>query len=320
MGETGGGAAQLLTAQWERGREYEIRDGLIRPLPGSQGEPYDPFEGFREDRNPDREYSNKVAVRRREPEAPRDAYLAASRLDENSPQQVCEFVRQWGILGIFQDRLVQLRRVFDPGRVQYEFTDPSLSVGGVYPAPGGLRSDALIRVSPPDWGRPGLAGEGEAFDVVPLGEYAAMFFPDVEPESIPSIGSDRFFAELCEPLGEFQIEVRRLRLITKLASGTDPLNVPLAWAALNQRLVRVHPAVRLTPNGLERGWSFPSLLSTFYAALYEDATGGRLRLCTNDRCQRPFIANRADARFCGRRCMDRVKQWNKRHASSPANA
>src|SRR4051794_32891800 len=77
-------------------RTYVVQDGLIRPVPWSHLKPYDPFtgEGHSEKLPPDR-----------------PIYEQLYRLSLSNERAIADFVSTWGILGLFQDRLIQARRV-----------------------------------------------------------------------------------------------------------------------------------------------------------------------------------------------------------------
>jgi len=98
------GNRRALQAGWVR-RRYFIRDGYIRPIQGSEVVVYDPFE----------EYYGTDAAR-----SGRSLYQHLVDLDLSDERAIEEFASRWGLLGLFQHRLVQVSHV---GCDRYDYAD-----------------------------------------------------------------------------------------------------------------------------------------------------------------------------------------------------
>ncbi len=83
-----------LTGCWTR-RRYFVEEGLIQPLPRGATEEYDPFISYY---GSDSTWSG------------RSLYLELLELDIGSEHAIEGFTSRWGLLGLYQHRLVQIRR------------------------------------------------------------------------------------------------------------------------------------------------------------------------------------------------------------------
>ncbi|MGV3723554.1 MAG: hypothetical protein ACO1SX_21875 [Actinomycetota bacterium] len=294
-----------LQTQWSR-RPYFVEGGYLRPVPGEPAEAFDPFEfGY-------------------------GRYLTAlGKLNLDSEESIKAFAMQWGLLGLFQHRLIQARHTGAGGRAD---VIEGLGFLAVRPVPdGGLRprpSTVLIQ-----------SADG-VIEEAPLEAFYQRYFPqfDVTPEAfyrneIPPIRNPMAaLAHVCEPLDDFRAAVREFRAVSRLCTAAQNGTLPAGYphpsghgyvettdeADLREAFARntrqVHPGpLRSVSDGWRMKWHFPSLLSTFYMLLLQDLTGGRLWECAREDCRTPFVrVKRSDQKFCSPTCLNTVKQRNKR--------
>lgn len=286
-------------------REYFIQGSLIRPVAGSEPQPYDPFDGYQHDDSPRKQ-------------AP--IYLEVMALDLEDDRKIRDFCCDWGLLGIFQDRLVQAHHVWGRDSVRgwdveapdlwWQFFDPRYWDAGS-PEAADRKAWVLAEI------------EDGIYDQVPLRKYYSRFFPDIRwehertAEYTPRLYGRELWDQLCEPLEDFRANVDALRQAIAAATATrggTPSWGDISAGNILKRIRRVHQGLRwVPPNSPERTWVFPSLLSALWSMFLQDLTGGRLRECANPRCRKPFVGSRVDQRFCSKKCLDRVAQWNRRH-------
>lgn len=85
----------------------------------------------------------------------------------------------------------------------------------------------------------------------------------------------------------------------------------------NAQNISPRPKYDVNKRAMIASWEVPSLLSAYYLMLYLDLVSSRnAKICQNDRCNRPFIAEREDNIYCGPLCKDAAKKrrryWNRK--------
>ncbi len=288
-------------ARWAR-RPYEVRDGWIAPAPGGSVEFYDPF----------------AASGSAGPQGP--LYRALWDVDLEQSESIEFFASRWGLLGLFQHRLIQARHAA-PGMAEVLEGLDFLAVA---------RTDAQLTVSAALVERP----EG-GYSERPLAEYYRRYFPGLRTdvqflanEIPPLTHSPALFDRLAEPVEEFREEVARLKSTVAVAQRAAEGQLPLGefaspgiytptvgenllHAAIDPYIRRVHQGLkrREDGSGWELGWYFPSLISVIYYTLAMHLAGGQLRRCANDRCGAPFApTHRKHQQYCSDRCQNFAKQ------------
>jgi hypothetical protein len=297
-----------IRTRWVK-RRYFVQDGYIRPVPGGESVLYDPFLGYSHEDHPTKD---------------RSSYLQLLDVKLDDEREIEEWTSTWGLLGLFQDRLVQARRTIQTKTgpetlIEWGSTAAASSVfEGLASSGPGKPTDSKVLLA---WEPLGEIVER------PLEEYFRKYFPFLQPEQhYPPLASPKLWDHLSEPLDEFKIAVHNLRFTVERAktgpskTGDAIEDETQAWMhprrlqhTINPRVQRVYRAVRPTADGgLAAVWVFPSLLSALYTMLMEDVTGGRLRECSNERCRKPFVPGRSDQSYCSTRCKNAVLQRRRR--------
>jgi hypothetical protein len=270
--------------RWLR-RPYFVQDAYLRPVRDGRAVPYDPFVGYTHDYHPK--------------EGP-PIYLELQELDLENEAAIGAFATKWGLLGVFQDGLVQTRaRVRGQG---WFVISPDAEIDYANLDKSEARQEATVILE---------TDRGE-YTELPFTEYYPRYFPDLRfaPEELPQpflLLEEAGWDYLCEPLDEFVRKVTELKDVIQRAFGEGNA-LDYAAGRLCTHLRRVHLYVAPEGRQLVRKWAFPSLLSALYAMLMQDATGGRLRECQNARCGKPFVARRKDQEYCSKLCRDATRQ------------
>lgn len=304
--------------------------GLIRPVGHEPPEAYDPFEG----------YSWEGQAK-----SGRTIYLELTDLDLASDRAIEYFTTRWGLLGLFQDRLLQscLHVSRDPNRhlidhpagaCQALLLQPPDEVSRdlmpvVVEAPGGhvhrllpvVLTDleaisAQMHTSPKSM-VPEVICEIQdgVFIRTSLASYYRPFFPTLDTgDSLQvyqhaRLSSPTFWGHLCEPLEMFKASVTEFKKVVRWSSSPDPAEKAFVALYIRSRLSKVRFDARVDNKGrFLRTLRFPSLLSALYVMLVEDLDKGVLRVCPRVTCKRPFVPNRTDRTHCSTRCRDADRQ------------
>jgi hypothetical protein len=293
-------AQEWLGMRWYR-RPYQVNReaGLIEPVPGSEAQPYDPFD---------------------ESAAEQGAPLW-QRLQDVKPDDegsVMRFVNRWGILGLLRHRLLT---------VTYPQGDNELTI-----APEGNHFYTLLKSPAP------LSEAMADVEETPghrrrvaFGAYYAPYRSAAAPDDLLRDGL-RWFVDAGDPLVEFRAEVRTFQAMARLCAelATSPNYViPDVGPAdhhlrfgVNRYIHRVrHELVSASGSDPWRpewklAWRFPSLLSAAYLGLAMAFTGGHLRRCPA--CGKAFrTVKRADQVYCGPTCGSRVRQRRLKKGDTP---
>ncbi len=203
----------------------------------------------------------------------------------------------------------------------------------VKPTPGDLLDPEEISE---DWKRRGWDQSWALVKVPPSSEWAreplnltwARYFPNISVDDrdafeYPPPLSDEFWRMYAEPVDEFlqnAAELKRtLGALHELRPGdstkrTSPADDAIATTRavemLDLLLDPVRPCLHFGEDGApELQWASGSLLATFSAMALQDLTsGGRLVVCRNEKCERLFVADTYQARYCSKRCRYAVQQ------------
>lgn len=284
-----------MQTRWVR-RPYHVRDGWIRPVLDGEPELYDPFAGYYHDRHP------------REGES---AYLALAALNLKDERAIEGWVSRYGLLGLFQDGLLQVRHV-DPGAPGAEMWT---SVAG--PDLPFKRSSRQEPYHPADSTVIFQDPTGE-YAQAPAIDYFSWFFPGVNlAASALAALAQNPWEHLSEPLDAFCGAARLLREHIEIGKDPDSPFRPALAHWVNSRMRRARAVLQPPPVDnpsapFTDAWVFPSLLSALYACLRQDLLCGRLRQCARDRCRRPFVARRDDKRHCSPECRHAQRAADKR--------
>lgn len=284
-------------------------------------------------------------------------------------EEIRRFTSKWGLLGLFQHNLLEARYSLEPEGEDFRgygndilvIDRPGEPVTIVRPSPFGpptpapeVRDQTWWAPLDPGWGTAVVTVEqGGSTEVLPVRTYyerylladlgtpsLAAFGPpkaSAPPDSgFPSLGSDRLWDSLCEPVWLFRDAVTEFQDAMNQCAREDlsPSEAEELRMVLQRHASRVRTVVEWRPN-LEHGvdgianrrkrgyrpsvqwesrWAFPSLLSAAYMLLLLDLTKGHVvRNCARADCRRIFRATRPDRIYCSPRCLNAQKQREHRH-------
>jgi hypothetical protein len=232
------------------------------------------------------------------------------------PGPIADAVRLWGLLGLYQQEVRQLR-----------FRGPA--EGDLLAEPGAL-FDAAAALTPEArrevdvWALRREDTAEDWFPEIPFAPLFARYFPGLKwPADLQTEGVD-LWDHLHEPLVEFCEAVERLHKTFAIgALWSNGERADDVVASLNHRfqigLGGLRSRVEFTPSG---GGSvlvpeLPSLLAAAYYQMLLDVQAGRyLRFCRNERCGRALVTERLNAYYCSKRCMEaaRKREYRRRTA------
>lgn len=314
-------------ARWWKRPNYRIKGGYILPVAGEQTTAYDPLA-----------HRRSVTGKGKTKPPPLALWEDLRDLQTRDEGRILEFVREWGLIGCFQHRFLQLRHgALYPTNPHMPANQVEILEGLDFRAlgDGGLSTG----VSSP---RAKVLAErpGGGYVEQPAGLYYSRYFPGLNVTGTSAYNAlpplqvpHALFEYLAEPLEEFAAEVQDFQAAARLCADaregrippgetrTLPLGDGRSWEqllptvgelrlkqALEPHLRRIHLGLALDEEGRwSMGWRFPSLLSAGYLQLLQDLSGGHLRRCKG--CLNPFrVGQRSDQAFCTPACRFRTNQ------------
>jgi hypothetical protein len=332
---------------WWRFEQYELRDGHIRPAKGARLERWDPWEEYRAARESRPEgqppYQRLLQLVNSIPYQPATA-RAEPVLAPSSEQSILDWCRQYGLLGILPQRVLQVNvgprdeplsdemkalinhRQDRWPRSMYRYVRTCLGWSQheiVEPYPAGNASAAEgLGTQHQSYA---LIQRLEDFDWVqePLTRTWARYFPDVpvdqrETHLYPRPNTKEFWDEYSEPVGDFLEHAASLAHAIRFA-GVRPLHsqhLPQPLVMLNQFAQSVSLALTRKRGGtFEQRWGAPSLLASLAAMAIQDRAACRPILCCHG-CGAAFVvaAHQWQAKFCSARCRHRIQKQRQRAA------
>ena len=296
---------RMFRGSWRR-RRYHVSEGYIRPVAGELTVEYDPLDSSTNDGLP--------------------AYLRLVNINEFDDHQIADFCSQFGILGLFQHDLLQVR--YTPtsnGAIQCRHDPPPPHYFEVLETPysryeldgRGSWPDEILRPKIEDLQRFPADDESfedmaiEALDQEYLDEWKTdrtkrglVVVEDVEgireqplggyfrrffPASgneFPSLHAPQLWDYLCEPLPAFRTAVLNLRAVFEEWQA-GPIGSSRHAGWQTTFLAPALMRARPMPVNGELTWLFPSLLTALYMQLFLDCISARQpRFCANENCLR----------------------------------
>ena len=299
---------EQVIGRWWRFERYQVRDGYIRPAPGADWEPYDPWKAHRLQKRPP--YLELVdAISDVSPEAviPTGhwAGFAGPRFtcSETTQERVLDWCARFGLLGLLPHDLLQARLAGSIVR--------RTSVGDSWVREPYFYERAKEPIAE-------LVFDEGGSGAIPLAEPAAWYhyFPDVpggewESRQIAIPGSDEFWRGYAEPLNDFVATAARLREL--VCDAADPAVgkrkravTASAFDSLNSLIASVRRTVALDRRGRPAAsWGSPSLLGHLAMQVSQDLIGGsRLVRCV---CGTVTTTSHPSKRWCSNRCGNRER-------------
>ena len=327
----------LVAGRWYRFDRYELRDGIVRPARGAEGQWYDPWADFR----PAAPYLGLVEL--------------ADRLKRSAAgweDQITAWCAAHGLLGILHQR--SLHAVLAPQTWSSESqhvivrNEYSRSRRFYWGLDGGARWESetvllgasaaeakVLQLRPHVLTRDiGIWGSYLGYREEFLGRAWARFFPNLPAEEAetyqyPNPQSNEFWRSYGEPIDDFMTGARALRSaveglgkVVRRASdwqeqGDLDYEITLGWQDLNKLLSAVNPVLQFTDNEKPRlEWEAPSLLAHFALMVLHDVTEDR-RLFRCEGCNRIAVTQSRVAKFCSVTCREKMQKRRFR-ASHPA--
>ncbi len=321
----------VVTGGWWRWTRYEIRDGCIRPAPGSRLESYDPRDIWLRTRPPAKSSNQRRSgeppyqsllrlLGELEYRRPGDAQLdftpaqvdrLLAPLTDESEAKLLKWCAQYGLLGILLHRTVHI--TLAPRTRLYQVQHTKIGAGWSTTEIPITRHQPIVIpfaiVQP-------LRGAGPVSER--LGITWARFFPNVPPVqcesfSYPTPLTEEFWKSYAEPVEDFLLGMRALLDLHQT------IRVFQSESLKAQRLLELKDALtprHLVAEGLLAGvslalqwntdrriqqkWVTSSLLASLATTMLEDLTYGRALECPG--CGHPFVSGAYQAKFCSVRC------------------
>lgn len=323
-------SGHLPVGYWWRAEEYVLKDGYIRPAPGTRFMRYDPWEHYRlarqhgkqEDLAPYQELLRLADIRF---VFTKDGFA----VQPDDTPRILEWCNKYGLLGVLLQRVREVRFAPRWKRVGLPGAEPDL----LFPTQRRLiRTATGWRSQDPQWldgwviqdepDREGsLVEEGrrpadmttgawvrklDSFDWQwePLPKTWARFFPDTpsedrETREYPLPFTNEFWREYAEPLDQFIAAARTLEIA--LRDLQKPTEIRLGREKINALAEDVSLALSFGKDGFRQAWVAASLLGTLAAMAISDLSGGK-RVLRCETCGRPFVSGSPAARYCSPTC------------------
>jgi hypothetical protein len=320
--------------RWWRLREYEVRDGFIRPTPGAKAEAWDPWQAYREAR------AGKPGSWRHPGQAPYESFLhLAERLEVRRNDEgkldglsardedaIAAWCGEHGLLGLLLQRtsLVAFVRSMRKARHQqlYSYEERYVRRGGrwtIYPRGqrwlrmgtdllplDGPAAKEPITGLPTSWA---VVSEllGADASVEPLEKTWARFFPTIPRDrhqhyALQLPGSEGFWKCYAEPVEDFVEAAVLFRDAVGAVRSRDKDQRAVGVDRLDALLSTIAPSVAsMGPKEAAVRYSAPSLLATFAMMTTLDLAAGRRPLHCSV-CGALFLSNAWGAQYCSQAC------------------
>jgi hypothetical protein len=326
----------LARGRWWRWTKYELRDGYLRPAPGSRLHSYDPWKLWLRTRPVGRSSAQKeknqtpygsllemlmsLSYVDNDEFTPATVDMPAGPLADDSEKAILTWCDRYGLLGVLPHRVSQVTLSPQDGEQRQYIR---ISVGWTK-----IVRDCRNPLTPA--GRPNAIVQGlrsPVLEVEPISKTWARFFPetplrDRETFAYPQPLTESFWKLYAEPLHDFLSAARALRELLSALRIQKSARLREAHAALTGGLPTVINAL-VAPVGLcaqEKRSSIGSislvsgsLFASLALMLLEDLLRGRALQCP---CGKLFVSKAYQARYCSKRCRWRFEQRNFRKRSA----